>query len=94
MRMAMKLEKFYSLFEWRWKNIKLDYSIQSPEERNALVQQILAETPNPSPKYLEILADYLVLCLERQEKRQKKLLTENRLATVSKRETSFEGLIS
>nr|DAI51127.1 MAG TPA: hypothetical protein [Caudoviricetes sp.] len=74
--------------------IKLDYSIQSPEERNALVQQILAETPNPSPKYLEILADYLVLCLERQEKRQKKLLTENRLATVSKRETSFEGLVS
>lgn len=32
--------------------------------------------------------------MEKQEKRQKKLLTENRLATVSKRETSFEGLVS
>jgi hypothetical protein len=31
--------------------------------------------------------------MEKQEKRERKLLTENRLATINKRETSFEGLI-
>lgn len=74
--------------------IKLDYSLETPEERNELVQQILAETPEPNEKYLEVLADYLILCMEKQEKKEKKILTENRLATVNKRETSFEGLVS
>lgn len=74
--------------------IKLDYSIESPEERKALVEKILEETPDPSPAYLEILADYLVLCMEKQEKKEKKILTDNRMATVNKRETSFEGLAS
>ena len=74
--------------------IKLDYTIESPEERNELVKRILAENPNPNPAYLEILADYLVLCMEKQEKKEKKILTENRMVTVNKRETSFEGLVS
>ena len=74
--------------------IKLDYSLQTPEERKQLVEQILAETPNPSERYLEILGDYLVLCMEKQEKKEKKIITENRMATVNKRETSFEGLVS
>lgn len=74
--------------------IKLDYTLESPEERKKLVEQILEETPNPSPAYLETLADYLVLCMEKQERKERKLLTENRMATVNKRETSFEGLVS
>lgn len=74
--------------------IKLDYTIESPEERNELVKKILEENPDPNPKYLEILADYLVLCMEKQERKQKHILTENRMVTVNKRETSFEGLIS
>ncbi len=74
--------------------IKLDYTIESPEERNELVKKILAENPDPNPRYLEILADYLVLCMEKQEKKEKKILTENRMTTVNKRETSFEGLVS
>jgi len=74
--------------------IKLDYSLESPEERNELVKKILEETPNPSERYLEVLADYLVLCMEKQEKKEKKLLTDNRMATVTKRETSYEGLVS
>ena len=32
--------------------------------------------------------------MEKQEKKQKKILTENRLVTVNKREVSFEGLVS
>ena len=58
-----------------------DYSLQTPEERNQLVEQILADNPDPPEKYLEILADYLVLCMEKQEKKEKKLLTDNRMAT-------------
>ena len=74
--------------------MKLDYTLQSPEERKQLVEKILEETPEPSPQYLEILADYLSLCMEKQEKKEKKLLTENRLTTIGRRETSFEGLAS
>jgi hypothetical protein len=74
--------------------IKLDYSLNTIEERKALVEEVLRENPNPSEKYLEIIADYLVFCMEKEEKREKKILTENRLATINKRETSFEGLAS
>ena len=58
------------------------------------MKQILAETPDPSPAYLESLGNYLVLCLEKEEKRQKKIITENRLATINRRETSYEGLVA
>ena len=74
--------------------IKLDYSLETPEERNELVKQILAENPEPSPKYLEVLADYLILCMEKQERKEKNILTENRMATVNKREISYQGLAS
>ena len=49
--------------------IKLDYSLKTPEERNELVKKILEENPEPSEKYLEILADYLVLCMEKEERK-------------------------
>ena len=74
--------------------MKLDYTLTSPEDRNELVKQVLEETPEPTAAYLENLADYLILCMEKQEKREKKILTENRMATVNKRETSYEGLVS
>lgn len=73
---------------------KLDYSLESPEERKVLVEKILGEEENFTPNYLEALADYLILSMEKQERKEKKILTENRLATVNKRETSFEGLVS
>lgn len=74
--------------------IKLDYTLETPEERVALVNKILEENPEPNEKYLEILADYLILCMEKQEKKERKILTENRLMTVNKREISYEGLVS
>ena len=58
------------------------------------MEKILLENPDPNDKYLEILADYLILCMEKQEKKERKVLTENRMMTVNKRETSFEGLVS
>ena len=74
--------------------MKLDYSITSPTERNELVKKILEETPEPTEQYLEILSDYLINCMEKEERKQRKILTENRMLTVNKRETSFEGLAS
>ena len=74
--------------------IKLDYTLTTPEERLELVNKFLEENPDPGERYLEILADYLVLCMEKQEKKEKRILTENRKATINKRETSFEGLAS
>ena len=72
--------------------IKLDYSLKTPEERNELVKKILEDNPEPSEKYLEILTDYLILCMEKEERKKREILTDNRLTTVNKRECSFEGL--
>lgn len=74
--------------------IKLDYTLESPEERKALVEKIIAETPDITPAYLEILGNYLVLCMEKQERKERNILTDNRMTTVNKREYSFEGLVS
>ena len=74
--------------------IKMDFSLETPEERNALVQKIIKETPPEklTNKYLEKLADYIVFAMDKQERKNKKILTDNRMVTVNKRETSFEGL--
>lgn len=74
--------------------IKLDYTIASPEERNKLVEKILEENPEPNEAYLEILANYLVNAMAKEERKQRKILTDNRLTTINKRETSYEGLVA
>lgn len=75
--------------------IKMDYTIETPEGRKAKVEEIIANTPPErlTPSYLEKLADYLVIAMDKEERKKKKILTENRLITVNKRETSFEGLV-
>lgn len=74
--------------------MKLDFTIESPEERLKVVEQIIADSPPDTltPTQLESLADYLVLCMEKKEKKQKHILTDNRMVTVNKWETSYEGL--
>ena len=75
--------------------IKLDYTIESPEERNKLVEKIIKNTPSEklTPKYLEILADYIIFAMDKKERKEGKIVTGNRMVTVNKRETSFEGLV-
>ena len=74
--------------------IKMDYSIESPSDRNEKVKEIIEKTPPEklTSKYLEKLADYIIFAMDKEEKKNKKILTDNRLITVNKRETSFEGL--
>lgn len=58
------------------------------------MEKILAEEGEEiAPAYLDILANYLIIPIEKQERRQKKILTDNHLVTINKRETSFEGLV-
>lgn len=75
--------------------IKLDYSLETPEERNELVKKIIDNTPSEqlTPRYLEILSDYIIFAMDKQERKQKQILTDNHMVTVNKRETSFEGLV-
>ena len=75
--------------------IKLDYTLKTPEERCKLVEKILAEPERKiNNRYLEILSDYIMDAVSKEEVKKYGLMTENRMATVNKRETSFEGLVS
>ena len=76
--------------------LKLDYTIQDPRLRNELVTRIVEQTPEEklTPKYLETLGNYLIFAMDKEERRQRHILTDNRMVTVNKRETSFEGLVA
>ena len=77
--------------------IKMDFNLKTPEERNAKVEEIIANTPSEklTPIYLSKLADYIIFSgMDKKEKKQKYILTNNRMVTVNKRETSYEGLVS
>ena len=75
---------------------KLDYTLQTPQERNEFVKKIIDETPPEqlTPRYLEILSDYIIFAMDKEERKQRKILTDNRMITVNKRETSYQGLVS
>ena len=75
--------------------IKMDFSIESPQERVKKVEEIIAHTSPErlTPKYLEKLSDYIIFAMDKQERKEKKILTDNHFVTINKRETSFEGLV-
>ena len=81
--------------------IKMDFSLESSQERTEHVKKIIANTPPErlNSTYLEKLADYIILAANKEDRKQNKqgekssLLTDNRMKTVNDRETSFEGLI-
>ncbi len=76
--------------------IRLDYSLKTPEERSAHVQKIIDSAPSSqlTDKYLEILSDYILDAIPKEEKKQKYITTDNRQITIDKRETSYEELVS
>lgn len=76
---------------------KLDYSLKSVEERKALVAEIIKNTPSDqlNDKYLEILSNYIIAAtMNKDEKKKKEIITDNRLITINKREVSYQGLVS
>lgn len=76
--------------------IKLDYTLRTPAERSALAQKIIDTAPSSqlTDKYLEILSDYILDALPKEEKKEKYITTSNRQVTIDKRETSYEELVS
>lgn len=74
--------------------IKLDYTLEDPKDRIALVQKIIDNTDPDllTSSYLDRLSDYIIFAMDKQERKNKKILTDNRMVTVNKRETSYEGL--
>lgn len=73
---------------------RLDYTITDPQERNQKVHEIVnSVSPEKlTPYYLEQLTKYLTETPE--NKKEKKVLTDNRMVTINKRETSYEGLVA
>lgn len=82
--------------------MQLDYSLTTSEERIELVNKIIEKTPQSqlTNQYLQYLTNYILFVYDKgQTKIEKKnkeggVLTKNRMATIEKREMSFEGLVS
>ena len=75
---------------------KLDYSLKTAAEREKFVDELMPTlTPDQlrNKKYIEILADYIVSAMTPEEKKEKLILTDNRMITVNKRETSYQTLV-
>ena len=74
--------------------IKLDYSISTMEERTAYVKKLLSDTPKDQqkPALLEYLSNYIIEAMPKSERKSRKITTDNRMVTIDRHETSFEGL--
>lgn len=75
--------------------IKMDQSLEDPADRVKKVEEIIANTPSErlTPVYLDKLSDYIIYAMDKEERKKKKILTDNHMVTVNKREMSYEGLV-
>jgi len=73
--------------------LSLNYKIIDLSERQEIVKEICEKYADKlTEANLESLSDYILNALEKKERKEKKILTDNRMTTINKRETSFEGL--
>ena len=75
---------------------KLDYSLKTAEERTKFVDELLPTLTKEqlkNEKYIEILSNYIVSAMTPEEKKKKLILTENRMVTVNKIETSMQRIV-
>lgn len=75
------------------KYTKLDYTLKTAKERADFVANLPAEQLN-NKRNLEFLANYIVMAMTPEEKKKKEIVTDNRMITINKRETSYQGLVS
>ena len=74
---------------------KLDYTLKTAAERTNFVDNLLPKLTYDqlhSEKYIEILANYIVSAMTPEEKKNKLILTDNRMITINKRETSMQQI--
>lgn len=76
--------------------IHLDYTLKTEEDRLALVNKIIesAQPGQLTSRYLDILSNYILDAQKTDKARKGEILTDNRMVTINKRETSLEGLLS
>lgn len=76
--------------------IKMDWTLETPEERIKKAEEIITNTPPErlTQNYLDKLSEYIAYPIEKSERKKGYILTNNRLVTINKRETSYEGLVS
>lgn len=75
---------------------KLDYSLKTAIERTNFVKNllpVLTKDQLENEKYIEILSNYIVSAMTPEEKKEKLILTDNRMVTVNKRETSMQRIV-
>ena len=75
---------------------KLDHSLKTAEERTKFVDELLLTLTKEqlkNEKYIEILSNYIVSAMTPEEKKEKLILTENRMVTINKRETSMQKIV-
>ena len=75
---------------------KLDYSLKTAEERTNFVKKILPSLTKEqlkNDKYIEILSNYIISAMTPEEKKEKLILTDNRMVTINKRETSMQRIV-
>ncbi len=73
---------------------QLDTSITDAQQRCNIIHQIIKDIPENkfTPYYIEEITKYLTETPD--TKKAKTILTNNRMVTINKRETSFEGFIT
>lgn len=81
--------------------MQLDYQLKTPEERIACVEALIAETPAErlTNQYLSYMSDYILFVADKNQTKKEKqadspIITKNREVTVSKRQISFEEIVS
>jgi len=82
--------------ETEQEHTKLDYTIKSAADRITFVEQLipkLTKTQLKSESYMEILSNYIISAMTPEEKKKKTILTDNRMVTINKRETSMQRMI-
>lgn len=73
--------------------IKLDYTLSTAQERADYISNLPKEFLE-NKKYAEYFADYIINAMTPEEKKSRTILTDNRMVTINKRETSYQGLVS
>ncbi len=75
------------------KPIKLDYTLEKPEDRVALTYKIIenAAPETLTPKYIEKMSDYIIYAMTKQERLSHKILTDNRKKVIKEREIGLES---
>lgn len=81
--------------------MKFDYTLTSPEERTAYVEQLLKETPPDkiNNKVLGYMSDYILFVADKNQTKKEKeqehcIITRNRNITVGKRQVSLEAMVA